>query len=188
MKEITIKVLKNIVPLEYINQMLEIKEYVPGLIYDAVNKKSIADNHKTSYTFYNSEEKFEEIKQLIIKAIEKETGDSYNSNQCEQLQLQRYDIGQYFKPHFDFFNHGEPQYFTSNDRIATAILYLKSAEKGGTTNFPALGIKIKCNPGDVVYFTYKENEKKENSLHEGAAIEQGQKIIATMWIRGKSLK
>jgi hypothetical protein len=188
MKEITIKVLKNIVPLEYINKMLEIKNYVPGLIYDEVNKKSVADNHKTSFTFYNSDGKFEEVKQLIIEAIKKETGDSYNSNQCEQLQLQRYDIGQYFKPHLDFFNHGKAQDFVENDRVATAILYLKSAEKGGTTNFPALGIEIKCSPGDVVYFTYKENEKKENSLHEGAAIQEGQKIIATMWIRGKSLK
>jgi Rps23 Pro-64 3,4-dihydroxylase Tpa1-like proline 4-hydroxylase len=46
------------------------------------------------------------------------------------MQIQRYERGQKYEPHFDYFN------VKINHRYATVLMYLSTVDKGGETVFP----------------------------------------------------
>jgi len=188
MNQPTIKVFKKSLPKDMIDRMLSITNYNPSEGYDFATNTSKPTSHRTSSTFFDFNSEFKDIRDYVLNIIKEEAGDQYRPAQCELFQLQKYDSNQFFKPHWDFFNVPGYEKTTDNDRIATAILYLKTATKGGTTNFPNLNLNIECEVGDIVYFTYRKDEDKIKTLHEGANIEEGQKIIATLWIREEDFK
>ena len=63
---------------------------------------------------------------------------------AEQMQAQRYDVGQEFKPHCDWFQPGSESYAehcsVSGQRTWTAMAYMNDVEEGGETTFPRLGV------------------------------------------------
>jgi len=99
----------------------------------------------------------------------------------EHLQLVKYDIGGYFKEHYD----PEP-YFTSdtNDRIYTFIIYLNDNFDGGTTYFKELNKNIIPKKGKAVLFKSLDNNGKllKKSLHQGSEVTKGIKYMCNKWI------
>lgn len=57
------------------------------------------------------------------------------SENGEPIQILRYERGQKYEPHFDFFMDKFNQEFGGH-RVATVLIYLSDVDKGGETVFP----------------------------------------------------
>lgn len=57
------------------------------------------------------------------------------SENGEAMQVLRYELGQKYEPHFDYF-HDKVNQQLGGHRIATVLMYLSDVEKGGETVFP----------------------------------------------------
>ena len=104
------------------------------------------------------------------------------------LQVLLYTPGQEYKSHYDFF--AETSRASANNRISTLIMYLNDVEEGGETTFPMLNLSVFPNKGMAVYFEYfySNNELNELTLHAGSPVIQGEKWVATMWMRRQSFR
>jgi hypothetical protein len=108
-------------------------------------------------------------------------------NNGESMNLLKYELGQEYKPHFDFFN-GEEWTRNVGNRLATVLMYLSDVEDGGETIFPNAeggAIKVKPKAGDAVLFfdLTTENQGDNYSLHGSIPVIKGTKWAMTRWIR-----
>lgn len=107
----------------------------------------------------------------------------------EDLHILRYGIGGEYRPHFDYFPEeqaGSRHHLQrGGQRVATIILYLNEVEHGGDTTFPDIGLAIHPRRGSALYFEYANalGQSDPKTLHAGTPVEQGEKWIATKWIR-----
>jgi prolyl 4-hydroxylase len=110
----------------------------------------------------------------------------------EGLQILRYEIGQEYKPHHDYFdlNHSgfKATLEESGQRIGTFLMYLNTPHKGGATIFPESGISVKANKGNALLFKYPKGLPEEKVLHGGAPVEAGVKWVATKWLRERKFE
>lgn len=106
----------------------------------------------------------------------------------EDLQYQKYEKGQEYRPHFDFFSASEIH--SENNRICTFIMYLNDDFTGGYTSFPNLNLSIKPKAGDALFFRYDYDDAMINNLtlHSGEPVQSGVKYIVTGWFRKKEIK
>ncbi|TCZ75464.1 2OG-Fe(II) oxygenase [Paenibacillus albiflavus] len=104
------------------------------------------------------------------------------------LQVLLYTPGQEYKPHYDFF--AETSRASNNNRISTLVMYLNDVEEGGATAFPTLNLSVFPCKGMAVYFEYfySNHELNELTLHAGTPVIQGEKWVATMWMRRQSFR
>jgi prolyl 4-hydroxylase len=107
----------------------------------------------------------------------------------EIMYLLRYEVGQEYKPHFDYFNpDSQKPLGIAGNRIATFLMYLADVEEGGETTFPnAAGgaLSVKPHKGDAVLFwDYTPDGKPDPlSLHGASKVIKGTKWSLTRWIR-----
>lgn len=107
----------------------------------------------------------------------------------EQMQGQKYEVGQYFKEHTDFFEKGGKNYdvFTQNgnQRTWTFMIYLNDVEEGGFTRFPQLKLQFKPKAGDAILWNNLDENGNENdwTSHQAIPPESGKKYIITQWYR-----
>jgi prolyl 4-hydroxylase len=107
----------------------------------------------------------------------------------ETVQGQRYEVGQQFKPHHDFFHKGENYYDhvqrQGGQRSWTAMLFLNEPEAGGYTNFPEAGVKVTPDTGALLLWNNmkEDGSPNHNSLHQGMPVEAGIKYVITKWFR-----
>ncbi|XP_062144514.1 probable prolyl 4-hydroxylase 10 [Alnus glutinosa] len=126
----------------------------------------------------------------------------------EGLQVLHYEVGQKYKPHFDYFND---EFNTKNggQRMATVLMYLSDVEEGGETVFPSAkgnissvpwwnelsdcgkeGLSVKPKMGDALLFWSMKPDATldPSSLHGGCPVIKGNKWSATKWIRVNDYK
>lgn len=93
------------------------------------------------------------------------------------------------KLHFvKYVNDGEYKlHHDGHNRVKTALIYLNVGYKGGETEFPDIGRKIKPEVGKlIIWDNYKDNgDIIKESKHSGLPVEFGTKYIAVIWIRNK---
>jgi len=111
----------------------------------------------------------------------------------EAFYLIRYQVGEEYKPHLDWFDPStEGEHIGDNgQRIATVLTYLNTPTAGGETIFPSAQhgqIEVKPVKGDAVLFWNILADMTEDhlSLHGGKPVEEGVKWAMTRWIRSKS--
>jgi len=102
-------------------------------------------------------------------------------HQGEPLQILRYRPGQQYRSHVDYLAGA------TNQRTKTALLYLNDAYVGGETAFPSIGLKVKGGTGDVLLFrnALPDGKLDKASEHSGVPVLEGEKYIATRWIRAQ---
>eukprot|EP01125_Pyxidicula_operculata_P002344 TRINITY_DN1222_c0_g1_i2.p2 TRINITY_DN1222_c0_g1~~TRINITY_DN1222_c0_g1_i2.p2 ORF type:complete len:225 (-),score=41.02 TRINITY_DN1222_c0_g1_i2:1186-1860(-) len=128
----------------------------------------------------------------IVKKLSKKISDWTHlpEENGEAFYLIRYEIGQEYKPHNDYFSNDESgKKFIGNagNRMATVLTYLSTPEEGGETVFPNAGITLPAKKGNAVLFWDMLPEGKEDpmTLHGGRPVIKGTKWCMTRWIRQK---
>lgn len=107
----------------------------------------------------------------------------------EPLQGQRYQTGQQFKEHVDFFYIDQPyweQYARQGgQRTWTAMVYLNVPEGGGATAFRFLDLSVGPQPGRLLIWNNMALDGSPNpwTEHSGQPVEAGTKYIVTKWYR-----
>ena len=108
----------------------------------------------------------------------------------EVLSLLHYQPGQRYKPHVDCLGikqaTSEEGRREGGQRIATVLFGMGNDDVvGGDTHFPKLDVSVRPATGEIVQFnnTNAENEPLPASLHEGTAVESGEKWLLSKWVR-----
>jgi len=105
----------------------------------------------------------------------------------EGLQILRYAPGAQYRPHYDYFDPGEPGTPSilrrGGQRVATLVMYLQEPQLGGATTFPDVGLEVAPRRGTGVFFSYDRPDPCTRSLHGGAPVIAGEKWVATKWLR-----
>ncbi|GAQ82073.1 Oxoglutarate/iron-dependent oxygenase [Klebsormidium nitens] len=118
----------------------------------------------------------------------------------EALQILRYQHGQKYDPHHDFFSD-KVNIQRGGHRIATVLMYLNTVGKGGETVFPTAtphprqkdgtwsecaqkGLAVKPRKGDALLFfsLHPDASTDPSSLHGACPVEKGEKWSAPKWI------
>jgi prolyl 4-hydroxylase len=109
--------------------------------------------------------------------------------QGEPLQGQRYEQGQRFREHADFFYVDEPYWKEyephGGQRTWTAMIYLNKPDAGGATRFKLLDMQIEPSLGRILIWNNMALDGSPNpwTIHEGMLVESGTKYIVTKWFR-----
>ncbi len=107
----------------------------------------------------------------------------------EPFQLQKYDKTQEYKPHYDWLDPDSAGHRShlarGGQRLATFVLYLCDVDAGGGTVFPNLGLEVFPKKGSALWFlnTDSNHQPDPQTLHGGAPVVSGTKIIANKWLR-----
>jgi prolyl 4-hydroxylase len=105
----------------------------------------------------------------------------------EGLQVLRYRPGAEYKPHHDYFDPVHPGTPTilsrGGQRVGTLVMYLNTPTKGGATTFPDVGLEVAPAKGNAVFFSYHMPHVCTKTLHGGAPVIEGEKWVATKWLR-----
>ena len=105
----------------------------------------------------------------------------------EGLQILRYGPGAEYKPHYDYFDPAEPGTATilkrGGQRVGTLVIYLNNPTKGGGTVFPDIHLEVGPRQGNAVFFSYERPHPSTKTLHGGSPVVEGEKWIATKWLR-----
>ncbi len=105
----------------------------------------------------------------------------------EGLQVLHYRPGAEYKPHYDYFDPDEPGTPTilkrGGQRLATLVMYLSAPARGGGTTFPDAGLEVAPVRGNAVFFNYDRPHPTTRTLHGGAPVIEGDKWVATKWLR-----
>jgi prolyl 4-hydroxylase len=99
--------------------------------------------------------------------------------QGEPLQVLRYEPGQQYRPHLD----AVPG--LANQRTLTVLIALSDDFDGGATEFPEASLALRGRVGDAILFRNVDADGRPDraSLHAGAPVTSGVKLIASRWIR-----
>ena len=107
----------------------------------------------------------------------------------EGLQVLRYRRGAQYKPHYDYFDPGQPGtpaiLRRGGQRVASLIMYLREPAGGGATVFPDIDLRVQPVRGSGVFFSYPQAHPCSLTLHGGEPVQAGEKWIVTKWLREK---
>ena len=112
----------------------------------------------------------------------------------EPIQGQRYQPGQQFKPHNDWFytteNYWEGERKRGGQRSWTTMVFLNDVEEGGETHFTDIGIKIEPKTGVLLAWNnaLPDGRPNEATIHAGTPVIKGTKYIITKWYRTRPWK
>jgi prolyl 4-hydroxylase len=105
----------------------------------------------------------------------------------EALQILCYGVGAQYKPHHDYFDPKHAGYGKilqrGGQRVASLVMYLNTPKYGGATIFPEARFEVAAIKGNAVFFSYDRPHPMTRTLHGGAPIGEGEKWVATKWLR-----
>ena len=107
----------------------------------------------------------------------------------EPVQGQRYEVGQEFKAHTDWFNPdgADWEQFCSvaGQRTWTFMIYLNDVESGGATRFKVIGKTVQPEQGKLLGWNNRNPDGSGNvsTLHHAMKVRKGLKYVITKWYR-----
>ena len=123
----------------------------------------------------------------VDERIARTLGIQLSFSEC--IQAQRYEVGQQFKQHTDYFEPGTTEYdtfaATMGNRTWTFMVYLNEVERGGGTRFISIDHTIQPKKGMAVVWNNLKPDGTPNpfTLHAGLPVELGFKVVITKWFR-----
>ena len=179
-----INIYDNIIDSDECNKLLEISngKFMQSTLYSS-NNNFIDQKSRSSTNFY-----FNRSENDLIRKIENKVCDLLNIklDQIEPLQIAKYEKGQEYKYHYDYFDQ------TDNQRQYSIIIYLNDLDEqdGGATHFSLYKCKFFPYKGRAIQWNNINSDKSLNklSLHAGQPILTDKtKYILTIWTREHSL-
>lgn len=156
-------------------------------VVDNQNGGEYVDPNRSSHGTY-----FAVGENAVVAHIEKRISEvtGYPVENGEGLQILRYEAGQEYRPHFDYFDPNSPAVSAqlANNRVCTFLMYLNTPEDGGETIFPDAGLSVRAKQGSAVQFSYQTPSPDTKTLHAGTPVVKGEKWVATKWIRRNEYK
>jgi len=107
----------------------------------------------------------------------------------EPVQGQRYEVGQEFKAHTDYFEPSGRDFekfcSVAGQRTWTFMIYLNQVEAGGATRFKVIDKMFKPETGKLVCWNNHRPDGSLNpaTLHHGMKVRKGTKYVITQWYR-----
>jgi len=156
-------------------------------VIDNQSSGADVDPRRTSYGMFFPYR----VKDAIINSVEERIASltAIPKENGENIQVLQYAVGGEYKPHFDYFDPntsgGKFHLLRGGQRVASFLMYLNTPEAGGETIFPSLNIKVVPRKGDALLFYNcgPEGNVDPRTLHGGAPVVQGEKWLATKWLR-----
>jgi|688.fasta_scaffold140418_1 prolyl 4-hydroxylase len=150
------------------------------------NEYNAVNSLRTSKTCnFENNDLINEIDMRICKTI------GINNRFAEKIQAQKYEIGQEFKIHTDYFDE---TILLNNDSIKsqrtwTFMIYLNDMpdeSSGGHTSFPYAYLSFQPKMGTAITWNnLNKGFSNTFSHHKGMPILKGEKYIITKWFREK---
>ena len=107
----------------------------------------------------------------------------------EPMQGQRYEVGQEFTAHTDYFEPQGVDYekYTSvaGQRTWTVMVYLNEPEAGGATRFKAIDKVVQPEAGKLLAWNNRRPDGSPNpsTIHHAMKVRAGRKYVITKWFR-----
>jgi prolyl 4-hydroxylase len=198
----TIRITRNAKPLETdLVQMYVLDDFMSDAECDeliAVSREALVPSaittqetepdkyFRTSSTCYISR-----AESKLVAMIDHRIADTIgiHPSYSEEIQIQRYEVGQEFKAHHDFFtpNTKEWDKYCSvlGNRTWTFMVYLNDVAKGGGTEFTELGETFYPKRGMALVWNnlYADGTTNPFTKHWGLPVEEGFKVVITKWFR-----
>lgn len=128
--------------------------------------------------------------QLVTKRIDTLMG--LETSQGEILQGQRYEAGQEYKVHGDYFT-ARASYWplmmrNGGQRVWTTMIYLCDVEEGGETHFPRLGLSVPPRRGTLLIWNnmLPDGSPNGDTYHAALPVVRGRKYVMTRWYRERT--
>ncbi|MGY0635052.1 2OG-Fe(II) oxygenase [Luteimonas sp. A478] len=110
----------------------------------------------------------------------------------EAMQVLRYGVGAEYRSHYDYFDPDRPGVggilARGGQRVASVVMYLNTPARGGATTFPDARFEAGAVKGNAVFFSYDRPHPMTGTLHAGAPVLEGEKWVATKWLRERAHK
>jgi prolyl 4-hydroxylase len=130
---------------------------------------------------------------LAVRLMERRIADllKQDLSKAEPLGVLRYAVGEEYKPHRDYLHDPKELYADRpGQRLRTAFVYLNDVDLGGETEFLHWNKRVEAKTGRLVSFanTRADGSVEPDSVHAGLPVHAGEKWLATLWFRERSLR
>jgi prolyl 4-hydroxylase len=113
--------------------------------------------------------------------------------QQEATHVLHYEVGEQFKPHFDFIDprlpYGRRNIELYGQRVLTVLIYLNDGFEGGETLFVSPDWRFKGAKGDAVMFwnVKPDGQADRDSMHAGLSPTRGEKWLFSKWVHDQTV-
>ncbi len=112
----------------------------------------------------------------------------------EPVQGQRYEVGQEFKAHTDYFEPDGPDFAwfcaETGQRTWTFMVYLNAVPAGGATRFKTIDKIVQPEAGKLLAWNNRLPAGAVNpaTLHHALKVRKGRKYVITRWYRERQVR
>lgn len=112
----------------------------------------------------------------------------------EPVQGQRYEVGQEFKAHTDYFEPDGPDFARfcaeTGQRTWTFMVYLNAVPAGGATRFKTIDKIVQPEAGKLLAWNNRLPAGAVNpaTLHHALKVRKGRKYVITRWYRERQVR
>lgn len=174
---------ENFLPPDDCSMLMEIidREAVPSTLYKGTELEGYRTSSSCNFNRHNAD--IQRISQRVADLL------GLDVDHGETIQGQRYQIGQQYKQHQDYFHPGTPYWDdemrNAGQRSWTAMVYLNRPAQGGETSFPTFHMSVEPRPGMLLTWNNMKPDgtPNPNTLHIGSPVILGTKYVFTNWFR-----
>ena len=161
-----------------------------GLVDSSARPSAVFD-HPTDGPFRTSYSGDVDRADPFVRMVERRIDDllGMEPEWGETVQGQRYQPGQEFKAHCDWFwtvaDYWPDEAGRGGQRAWTAMAYLNDVPEGGQTEFPRLGLTVQPRRGVLLVWNNALPDGRPNvdTLHAALPVIRGCKYVITKWYR-----
>ena len=149
----------------------------------------VSENRKAQQASYNLHQDHEDdplrgLDSRIRTVTNRHAGYNLQAPGQEDFTIIQYNKDDQYTPHCDGSCDGTDH--KAGGRVATAVMYCRTATKGGGTTFTKADVFVKPTSGMATFFSYKGLDGKMEdgyTEHSGCPVLEGEKWITTSWMR-----